>query len=450
MKTKFELLGISSALAGILEKNKITQPTPVQEQAIGPVMAGRDVIAQAQTGTGKTLAFLLPILERINPQDPSVQALVITPTRELAIQITAEAKKLTRDIHILSAYGGQDVLAQARRLNGSVQLVVGTPGRLLDHIHRKAIHLDKLSMLVLDEADQMLDLGFLPDVAQILGKTPPQRQTLLFSATISTAIVALAEKYMKNPIQIRIQGKQVTLSEISQLAMDTTDRGKQGALLKMLETYRPFMSIIFCRTKHRVTALCSALQAQGYKAEELHGDLSQAKREKVLSSFRKLQIPLLVATDVAARGLDIEGVTHIFNYDMPRDAKDYIHRIGRTGRAGQKGIAVTFVSPRDRATMNTIEKAIGVNIRRLQGPADKGAQEAGRKPQSTRGVGRSPKGTEGAGRRGQSARGEWGREQSVTHQGQSAKGGAQRGQSASSRNAKGPGQRPKRTPRSRG
>ena len=365
MTINFQTIGISRELENILEESRITEPTPIQEQAIPELLKGKDVIAQAQTGTGKTLAFMLPIMETIDASQPYIQALIITPTRELAIQITNEAKKLipVKDINILAVYGGQDVEKQLKKLKRGVNIVIGTPGRLLDHIRRRSIDLSQLKMLVLDEADEMLNMGFLQDIENIIHETPKNRQTMLFSATMPNELRSLATRYMKEPVQIQIQGSNVTLDEIKQVVIETTDRGKQDALCKVIDEQRPFMAIIFCRTKRRVKTLNNDLRARGYNSDEIHGDLSQAKREKVMKSFRNMKIQLLIATDVAARGLDIEGITHIFNYDIPEDAESYIHRIGRTGRAGETGTAVTFVAPKDREALNTIEKNIRMSLK---------------------------------------------------------------------------------------
>lgn len=360
MTNKFQDIGISSDLENTLKKNRITEPTSVQEQAIPQILAGKDVIAQAHTGTGKTFAFMLPIMETIDSEKAFIQALIITPTRELAIQITNEANKLigNKDINILAAYGGQDVERQLRKLKRGVHIVIGTPGRLLDHIRRGSIDLGQLKMLVLDEADEMLNMGFLNDIEDIIYKIPKQRQTMMFSATIPGQLHSLAKRYMKNPVQIKVQGENITLDQIKQLVIETTDREKQDALLKVIDEQRPFMAIIFCRTKRRVKDLNKSLREKGYNSDEIHGDLSQAKRERVMKSFRKMEIQLLVATDVAARGLDIDGVTHIFNYDIPEDVESYIHRIGRTGRAGEKGLAITFATPKDQQALLAIERKI--------------------------------------------------------------------------------------------
>ncbi len=364
MAIDFLTLGVNEELINVLTKNGITEPTPIQEQTIPLLMEGRDIAAEAQTGTGKTLAFLLPMMEQIDINKSYVQGLIITPTRELALQITAEIRKLmsAKAVNILAVYGGQDVERQIKKLKGPIHIVIGTPGRLMDHIRRKTVNFSQTSMLVLDEADQMLDMGFLPDIEQIIKQTCHKRQTMLFSATMPKGIRTLSVKYMNKPITIRIQSKSVTLDEIKQLVIETSDRGKQDALIKTIEEYKPFMAVIFCRTKRRAKALNYALQMKKLNSDELHGDLSQTKREQVMKKFREVKIDILVATDVAARGLDIEGVTHVFNYDIPLDVESYIHRIGRTGRAGQTGMAVTFVAPKDRDLLNIIERGIKTTL----------------------------------------------------------------------------------------
>lgn len=368
MKKNFKALGISQELQMMLLENDITEPTPIQEKAIPLLLDGVDVIAQAQTGTGKTFAFLLPIAEGIDTSNNSIQALVVTPTRELAIQITQEAKKLQafKGFNILAAYGGQDVEKQLRRLKGAIHLVIGTPGRLLDHLRRRSISLNQLRVLVLDEADQMLHMGFLAEVEAIIKQTPANRQTMFFSATMPPAIKALATNYMNKPEYIKVQTERITLDEIKQLVIETSDRNRQAVLLQVLKDYNPYMAMIFCRTKRRASALNEVLQLHGIKSDELHGDLTQAKREKVMKDFRKGDVHYLVATDVAARGLDVEGITHVINYDIPQDAEAYIHRIGRTGRAGQTGMAITLVTPKDRGTLGLIERGIRMTIARTR------------------------------------------------------------------------------------
>jgi len=363
----FLSLGISKVLVDKLRGYGVAKPTPIQEQAIPFVMNGNDIIAQAQTGTGKTFAFILPILEKINREAAHVQALIVTPTRELALQITDEIEKLIADIHgvaVLAVYGGQDVDKQLKKLKRNPQIVVGTPGRLLDHIRRETVRLSEISFLVLDEADQMLHIGFLGEVEDIIRETPVNRQTMLFSATMPPEIRKLAAKHMRAPEYIQIEKTQGPAENVKQMAIHTIDRAKQASLIHLIETHRPFLAVIFCRTKRRVSKLYDALKANGFSCDELHGDLSQAKREQVMKRFRDAEIQLLIATDVAARGLDVEGVTHVFNYDIPQDAESYVHRIGRTGRAGMTGLAITFYSSADRPILDMIEKELNITIQK--------------------------------------------------------------------------------------
>ncbi|MBM7570622.1 ATP-dependent RNA helicase DeaD [Aquibacillus albus] len=365
----FSSLGMEERLVNVLKNNGINEPTPIQEKAIPSVLQKKDVIAQAQTGTGKTLAFLLPILSKINPDKQAIQALIVSPTRELALQITAELNKLTEalgNLNALAVYGGQDIQGQLKKLEKQAQVVVATPGRLLDHMRRETIDLSSISMFVLDEADQMLHMGFLPEVETIIEALPENRQTMLFSATMPKEVRQLAKNYMNDPEDIRVKAKQVTVEDIKQMVIETTDREKQEKLMRVLDQFRPFLAIIFCRTKRRTMKLNTALQQNGYLSDELHGDLSQSKREKVMQRFRDMKIQYLVATDVAARGIDVEGVTHVINYDIPQDAESYIHRIGRTGRAGGDGIAITFVASKDKQYLRLIEKGIKGQIKRKE------------------------------------------------------------------------------------
>ncbi|PEM65627.1 DEAD/DEAH box helicase [Bacillus pseudomycoides] len=362
-------LGISETFNHTLRENGIAEATPIQEQAIPVVMAGKDIIGQAKTGTGKTLAFVLPILEKVDPTSSDVQALIVAPTRELALQITTEIEKMLvhqENINVLAIYGGQDVAQQMRKLKGNTHIVVATPGRLLDHLRRETIVLSNVSMLVLDEADQMLHFGFLYDIEDILEVTPESKQTMLFSATMPKDIKKLAKRYMKEPEMIRIQSEEVTVNTIKQRVIETTDRAKQDALRHVMDRDQPFLAVIFCRTKRRASKLYDDLKGYGYNCDELHGDLSQGKRERVMKSFRDTKIQYLIATDVAARGLDVEGVTHVFNYDIPEDVESYIHRIGRTGRAGGSGLAITFVAPKDEMYLKEIEKGIGATLQRQE------------------------------------------------------------------------------------
>ncbi|MDX8289786.1 DEAD/DEAH box helicase [Metabacillus indicus] len=363
----FSELGISEKTAAALKRQGISAPTPIQEKTIPAALEGLDLIAKAQTGTGKTLAFVLPILEKIEVERNELQALILAPTRELAIQITAEIKKLTDRLGgfgILAVYGGQDVERQIKKLGRGIHIAVATPGRILDHIRRETIDLSGVSMLVIDEADQMLLAGFHKDIEDIVSQTFQSRQTMLFSATITPKVKELSRQYMSNPKEITVQEKKVTVEKINQLVIETNDRAKQAALFRFLDEQQPFLAIIFCRTKIRTGRLIDAMKARKYEAEELHGDLSQAKREKVMKLFREAKIQYLVATDVAARGIDVEGITHVYNYDMPQDAETYIHRIGRTGRAGGDGMAITFAAPKDMDDLNTVEKGIGMKLPR--------------------------------------------------------------------------------------
>ncbi|EIT87339.1 ATP-dependent RNA helicase [Fictibacillus macauensis ZFHKF-1] len=365
MIQSFSDLHVTQEWQDALAQMGIYVPTPIQVEAVPMLLQGSDVIARSQTGTGKTMAFALPLVQRINRENDVIQALVVTPTRELAIQVAAELNKLVAavpGIHVLSVYGGQDVIAQMHKLDQSVHIVVATPGRLLDHVRRGTIALENVNMLVLDEADQMLHIGFLEDVEHIIDQTSQTRQLMLFSATMPSEIVRLASTYMNNPKEIAIQKEEMTVKKIRQRYIETTDRNKLRDLQRFITIYRPYISIIFCRTQRRVTKLYEALAAAGYRCDELHGGLSQAKREAVMERFRNGEFSFLVATDVAARGLDVDGVTHVINYDLPFDTESYIHRIGRTGRAGNKGLAITFISKRDEQGWNIIQQELQQEI----------------------------------------------------------------------------------------
>ncbi|WP_240417953.1 DEAD/DEAH box helicase [Paenibacillus periandrae] len=410
----FTALGISEEVAEALAQQGYTEPTPIQKEAIPIVLTGKDIIAQAQTGTGKTLAFVLPILENFDPVKSYTQAMILTPTRELAIQITAEVQKWAplKGMNVLAAYGGQDVERQLKKLAGTIHLIIATPGRLLDHIRRETVQLNKLSTLVLDEADQMLHMGFLKDVEEIIMQTPVKRQTLLFSATMPTPIRNLAKGYMRSPEEVKVKSRQITLTEIEQIAIKTTDRGKQDALVHLMEELRPYLAMIFCRTKLRAAELNQALQEMGYVSDELHGDLTQGKREQVMKRFRDAKIQFLVVTDIASRGLDVEGITHVFNYDMPHDTEAYIHRIGRTGRAGQRGMAITLLTQRDMKTLVEIEQGINAQlpIRTMHADGELSAEQTSGRTRVVRSVDKdrvsmSTERTERDGARGRGERG---------------------------------------------
>lgn len=371
MIVDFRELGISEELTALLKKNGITVPTPVQEQSIQHIRAGRDLIAQAQTGTGKTLAFLLPLFEDIDTSRDQIQVLIMTPTRELAIQITNEAEKLReyKDVNILAAYGGKDIGSQLRKLKKSIHMVIATPGRLIDHILRKSIDLGSVSTFVLDEADQMLMMGFRNEIEDIMTKLPKKRQMLCLSATLDSHVKRLAYRYMDNPVTVSVSREEITLERIRQNVVESIDRNKLRDLCAVLDEDNPFMAIIFCRTKRRADELEVSLHRKGYDCQKLHSDVVQSKRERIMKSFRNGDFQYLIATDVAARGLDIGGVSHIYNYDIPESAESYIHRIGRTGRAGEEGYTCLFTDPKDLKQLKAIEESIKFRIprRKLNG-----------------------------------------------------------------------------------
>lgn len=370
--TKFSELNISESTQNALSRMGFEEATPIQESTITFGMEGKDVIGQAQTGTGKTAAFGIPLIEKIDMNDTSVQALVIAPTRELAIQVSEEIYKIGygRRARVLTVYGGQEIGRQIRALRNNPQIVVGTPGRILDHINRKTLKLDKVQTLVLDEADEMLNMGFIEDINTILAAVPAERQTLLFSATMPPAIRKIAETFMKNPEIVKIKSKEMTVENIDQYFVKSQEREKFDILSRLLNVHQPELAIIFGRTKRRVDELSHALNIRGYLAEGIHGDLTQAKRMSVLRQFKENKIDILVATDVAARGLDISGVTHVYNFDIPQDPESYVHRIGRTGRAGKSGMAITFVTPREMGYLRTVEETTKKRMNPLQPPTE--------------------------------------------------------------------------------
>ncbi|MHB8157292.1 MAG: DEAD/DEAH box helicase [Desulfocucumaceae bacterium] len=360
---------ISQALADM----GFEEPTPIQAKAVPLLIEGRDIIGQAQTGTGKTAAFGIPIVEMINLKE-NIQALVVTPTRELAIQVAEEISRIGRyrRIKTLPIYGGQSIDRQIRVLRQGVHVVIGTPGRLLDHLRRKTLSLDKVKMVVLDEADEMLDMGFIDDVEAILRDTPEERQTLLFSATMPREVTDLSRRYLKDPEFVTVSKGNITVPQIDQVYYETMERSKVETMTKLLDFLDISKAIVFCRTKRGVDELVEKLEARAYPIAGLHGDLSQYQRNQVMRRFKNNQLEVLVATDVAARGLDIENVSHVINYDLPQDVEFYVHRIGRTGRAGKAGTAVTLVTPREYSQIKLIERLTKTRIRRemLPEPAD--------------------------------------------------------------------------------
>jgi ATP-dependent RNA helicase DeaD len=360
----FEELGLSEPLLEALRHLGYETPTPIQEQAIPALLEGRDVIGQAQTGTGKTAAFGLPLLQYVDPEDPNVQALVLTPTRELCIQVTQALRAYgqRRGVEIVAVFGGAPIREQISRLNRGGQVVVGTVGRVMDLMGRHALFLDSVRYVVLDEADEMLDLGFLEDVETILARCPSGRQTGLFSATVPPPIQKLAEGRMFDPIMIRVRAPTLTIDTVDQFFVEVPDRGKADELAKVLKAERPEQAIVFVRTKIGADRLARALGDRGLRVKALHGDMSQGQRDGVMIAFKDGREPLLVATDIAARGLDISGVSHVINYDMPNSLDLYVHRIGRTGRVGRSGRAITLITSRQRRELEAVRRHANTEI----------------------------------------------------------------------------------------
>jgi len=366
----FQDLGLSEPTLKAIEELGYEEPTPIQVRTISFMSEGKDIIAQAQTGTGKTAAFGLPIIEKLQTNQKTPQALILTPTRELAMQVAEAFHSYGKyhDISVLPVYGGQPIERQLRALDRGVQVVVGTPGRLLDHIRRQTLQLNQVRTVVLDEGDEMLAMGFIEDIEAILQVTPENRQTAIFSATMPKPIADLAKRYLRDPQRITIETEHMTVPQIRQNYYEVGSRDKFEVLARVLDFEQPSSAIIFCRTKSEVDALGARLVSRAFSAETLHGDLNQVMRDRVMSRFRNGQAELMVATDVAARGLDIEHVSHVINYDIPIDPEIYIHRIGRTGRAGRAGCAITLVTPRERRLLNLIERATRAKFQRLPLP----------------------------------------------------------------------------------
>ncbi|MFY9469671.1 MAG: DEAD/DEAH box helicase, partial [Solirubrobacterales bacterium] len=364
--TTFKELGLSGPFLDALEKVGYTDPTPIQEQAIPELLKGSDVIGQAQTGTGKTAAFGLPMLQSLDPDLREVQALILTPTRELCIQVaqSLRAYGAIRGIDVLATFGGAPIRQQMDRLKSGPQVVVGTVGRVLDLHSRHSLMFHDARFVVLDEADEMLDLGFLEDVETILKKCPNGRQTALFSATMPAAIARLAENHLHDPVTIKVKAPTLTIDTVAHFQVEAKRNDKADTLAEVLAAERPDQAIVFVRTKIGVDRLARDLDRRkpGLRVRALHGDMSQGSRDGVMISFKEGRVPVLVATDIAARGLDVENVTHVINYDLPNSAEIYTHRIGRTGRAGRGGRAITLVEPKDKEDVAAIEKHINVEI----------------------------------------------------------------------------------------
>ena len=369
--TTFNEMSLSESTTKAISNMGFEEATPIQASTIPAVLKGRDIIGQAQTGTGKTAAFGIPLIEKINVSEGSISALVVTPTRELAVQVAEELNKIGqfKGIRALPIYGGQDINRQMRSLRNRPHIIVGTPGRLMDHMRRKTVRLDQVIMAVLDEADEMLNMGFIDDIREILKDLPEERQTLLFSATMPRQIQDLARTFMKNPEVISVKSKEMTVPNMDQHYIEVQERQKFDVLCRLLDIQSPDLAIIFGRTKKRVDELHEALNKRGYSAEGIHGDLTQGKRDSVMRKFKEGITEILVATDVAARGLDISGVTHVYNFDIPQDPESYVHRIGRTGRAGKHGLATTFVTPREIGHLKLIQRLTKKQIDRKPVPS---------------------------------------------------------------------------------
>ncbi len=371
MYEKFHQLGLSEELLDTLSDMGFEEPTEIQEIAIPSILKGRDIIGIAQTGTGKTAAFGIPIVENFaKGRKKRPGAIVLVPTRELAMQVAQELNRIGRRKGIVSVpiYGGQSIERQIKSLHKGIDIVVGTPGRIIDHIMRKTLILDEVVTAVLDEADEMLNMGFIEDMRLILEETPTQRQTLLFSATIPEQIVRISRRYMTDPERVSVDATSIVVTEIKQIFYEVREADKIKALTRILDVQDPALTLIFCHTKREVDELSAKLQQMGYDAGAIHGDFTQSFRDEMMGKFKKGDLDILVATDVAARGLDINNVTHVINYSIPQNPEAYIHRIGRTGRAGKSGIAITFVTPREYKQLKLIERIAKTTIRKEKLP----------------------------------------------------------------------------------
>lgn len=363
---QFKELDIKPEILKAVVNMGFEEMTPIQAQAIPVELEGYDVVGQAQTGTGKTAAFAIPMLQKVNPKLKKPQAMVICPTRELAIQVADEIRKLAKylsSIKVLPIYGGQEISKQIRSLKSGVQIIIGTPGRIMDHMRRKTVKFDEISTVILDEADEMLDMGFREDIETILSEIREDRQTLLFSATMPKPILELTRMYQKNPKMIKVIRKELTVPNTTQYYYEVRPKNKGEVLCRLLDIYDPKLSVVFCNTKKGVDELVEELQGRGYFAEGLHGDMKQTMRDRVMRSFRNGKTDILVATDVAARGIDVDDVDAVFNYDLPQDEEYYVHRIGRTGRAGKAGMAFSFVVGREVYKLRDIKRYCKTKIK---------------------------------------------------------------------------------------
>ncbi len=381
-KKLFSELGLSEALLKAVEKAGYEEATPIQRQTIPELLAGNDLVGQSQTGSGKTAAFALPAIERVDPALEKPQVLILCPTRELAMQVATEVAKLASfkpGVREVPIYGGQSYDRQLRGLRDGAQIVIGTPGRILDHLDRRTLSLKHLKTVILDEADRMLDMGFCEDIEKVLQAAPEDRQSVFFSATLPSPIVRLIKSFSHDPVHVQIQSRELTVPKIEQEYYEVDRRSKLDVLCRLIDVKDMNYGIIFCATKTMVDDLTETLQARGYLADKLHGDIAQNQREKVIDRFRHKRVEFLVATDVAARGLDVDDVEVVFNYDLPHDGEDYVHRIGRTGRAGREGRAITFVAGREIYRMQNIMRFTGAKIRRMRVPT---LEEVGRQKEN--------------------------------------------------------------------
>lgn len=356
---RFEELELYPQILRAVTEMGFEEATPIQAQSIPAVMTGRDVIGQAQTGTGKTASFGIPLLMKADPHFKKTQAIVLCPTRELAIQVSNELRNLAKYLHgikVLPVYGGQEINKQIRSLKGGAQIIVGTPGRVMDHLRRRTIRCDHVNTIVLDEADEMLNMGFREDIETVLEYMPQERQVVLFSATMPKAILEITKKYQKDALTIKVTKKELTVPNIEQYYYDVKRKDKMEVLTRLLDYYDPKLSLVFCNTKKMVDELTAQLQGQGYFAEGLHGDMKQSQRDRVMKRFRDGKTEILVATDVAARGIDVDDVEAVFNYDLPQDDEYYVHRIGRTGRAGRTGRSFTFIKGKEVYKLKEIQR----------------------------------------------------------------------------------------------
>ena len=356
---RFEEMGLSEEIQKAVRYMGFEEASPIQAKAIPAMISGIDLIGQAQTGTGKTAAFGIPILEKVDPKLKKLQAIVLCPTRELAIQVADEIRNLSRYMHgikVLPIYGGQDIVKQIRSLKSGTQIVIGTPGRVMDHMRRKTMKLDFVHTVVLDEADEMLNMGFREDIEFVLSGVPEERQTVLFSATMPKPIMEITKKFQNNAKMIKVTKKELTVPNIEQYYYDVKPKKKEEVLSRLLDIYSPRLSVVFCNTKKQVDLLVNALLGRGYFAAGLHGDMKQEQRDRVMQGFRTGKTEILVATDVAARGIDVDEVEAVFNYDLPQDDEYYVHRIGRTGRAGREGRAFSFVSGKEVYKLKEIQR----------------------------------------------------------------------------------------------